>query len=86
MALYILLITSFLTDKSLSGITFTGNYIGTHDHNMMSICMLKIYGDSIILRTYLLGLLRAWGFSSKLKKEPAFFLFIKNRQSINKEL
>ena len=56
------------TDKSLSNITFTGSDIGRiinsldpnkpHGHDMMSIRMLKICGDSI---NKLLGLIfKAW--------------------------
>ena len=83
--------------QSLKHITFTDNAIGRimwglhpnkiHDHGMKGICMIRIFGDSIlaILRTYLQGLLRAWGIFFKIGKKPTLFLFIKGDQTSNKE-
>ena len=82
-------------DKSFSNI-FTDNDVGriissldpnkAHGHDMMSIRMLKICGNSINKSLGLQSLLRAWDFSSKLEKKPLLFLFIKKRQAINREL
>ena len=81
------------TDKSLSKITFTDDDIGkiirgldpnkSYGHDMMSIGMLKICGNSIYKS---LGLQSLLGFLFKIWKRSTLFLFIKKRQKINKEL
>ena len=86
------------TDQSLSNITFTDNDIGriissldhnkAHGHDMMSICMLKIYGDSINKPLGLIfrACLHHEIFPQNWKKAIAVPIHKKTRQAINKEL
>ena len=85
------------TNESLSNIKFADNVIRriisssdpdkAHGHDLITIRMLKICGDSI---NKLLGLIfRAClenGIFPKNWKKANVFLFIKKRQAINKEL
>ena len=86
------------THKSLSNITFTGNDIGkiisslnpskAHGHDMMSICMLKICGDSIYKpsRPIFRACLEHGAFPQNWKKFNVVPIHKKERQPINKEL
>ena len=80
-----------------SNITFTDNDIGklarglnpnkAHGHDMMSIRMPKICGDSIYKPLWLIfKACLDHGFFPQNGKKPSLFLFIKKWQTINKEL
>ena len=81
------------TDKSLSNISFTDDDIGktissldrskAHDHDMMSIRILKIRGDSIYRS---LGLIFRTCLEHRVFPQNWKKANVKKRQAINKEL
>ena len=81
------------TDKSLSNITFTDDDIGktissldrskAHDHDMMSIRILKIRGDSIYRS---IGLIFRTCLEHRVFPQNWKKANVKKRQAINKEL
>ena len=87
-----------LTDKSLSHISFTDNDSGNiiksldpnkaHGHDMMSIRMLKICGDSIYKPLHLIfrASLDQGTFPLCWKKANVVPIYKKNLQTISKEL